>query len=317
MAPAPLLGASIRVVASRTGIPADTLRMWERRYGFPKPARRDGGSRVYSENDVARLKLIGRAIAAGFRPSETVPLSERALTQLLTATVADVAASSGTREPRRAPDDRGRTGDLGDVSSVIDALLADDVQRVTSLLRSSAIALGPRAFVTDLAHPLTIRVGELWAEGRLAVRHEHLASACLRAQLVVLLAALEDGPRSPSVLLAGLPGEQHVLALDMIAVYLAVVRAAPRILGAETPPDQVVAAAAALRADVVGLTVSAVNVNRATKQAVSAIAEALPRSTQLWIGGAGGPSIASATPRARMITSFSDLDRAVASISER
>ena len=60
-----LAGASIRVVSNRTGIAADTLRMWERRYGFPHPARRPGGSRVYSEDDVARLHLIARAVNAG------------------------------------------------------------------------------------------------------------------------------------------------------------------------------------------------------------------------------------------------------------
>ena len=65
----PLAGASIRVVANRTGIAADTLRVWERRYGFPKPERRPGGSRIYSEDDIARLRLLARALEAGFRPS--------------------------------------------------------------------------------------------------------------------------------------------------------------------------------------------------------------------------------------------------------
>src|SRR5690606_17590983 len=69
-----LEGLSIRVVVNRTGIPADTLRMWERRYGFPKPSRRAGGSRLYTEEDVVRLKLVSQALAAGFRPGEVVPL---------------------------------------------------------------------------------------------------------------------------------------------------------------------------------------------------------------------------------------------------
>lgn len=61
--------ASIRVVSNRTGIPADTLRIWERRYGFPKPERTPGGSRVYTDEDVARLQLVNRALARCARRS--------------------------------------------------------------------------------------------------------------------------------------------------------------------------------------------------------------------------------------------------------
>ena len=82
------MGASIRVVANRTGIGAATLRVWERRYEFPRPSRRPGGSRVYSEADIARLHVITRALAAGFRPSEVVSLALDALAKLVDASVA-------------------------------------------------------------------------------------------------------------------------------------------------------------------------------------------------------------------------------------
>ncbi|MBS2020043.1 MAG: MerR family transcriptional regulator [Deltaproteobacteria bacterium] len=308
-------GASIRVVANRTGIPADTLRMWERRYGFPKPSRREGGSRVYSEDDVSRLKLISRALAAGFRPSEAVPLAERDLARLVDAADQDTgskAKGEGVRESPRAREHAATT--VPDVAAVVDALLADDIVGVRTILRSAALALGPRAFVTALAHPLALRIGELWAEGRLEVRHEHLASACLRSQLAVLLAALDDGARAPAVLLAALPGEQHVLALEMIALYLATELAAPRILGADTPPDQIVAAAIALRADVVGITVSAASPGKAAARALAEVASALPRSTSLWVGGAGAPAVVAAAPRATLVATFADLDRALASV---
>lgn len=307
----PASGASIRVVSNRTGIPADTLRMWERRYGFPKPARRAGGSRLYSEDDVARLKLIARALAAGFRPSEAVPLPEADLAKLVAAVVVDAAPRSPV----------GRANELSavvaDVDAIVEALLAEDVPRLRGLLRSAAVVLGPRSFVTSLAHPLAIRIGDLWAGGRLEVRHEHLASACLRAQLAVLLAALEDGDRGPSVLLAALPGEQHVLALDMIALYLATSLAAPRILGGDTPPNQIVAAAIALRADVVGVTISAASNARSAARALEEVASTLPPEIALWVGGAGAPAVASAAPRAQLVTSIADLDRALETVRVR
>ena len=131
-----------------------------------------------------------------------------------------------------------RDGPAPTVDAVVEALRADDIAGVRSLLRAAAVSLGPRAFVTEIAHPLAVRVGELWARGFLEVRHEHVASACLTSQLHLLLGALEDGDRSPSVLLATLPGEPHLLGLDMVAVYLAANLAAPHVLGADTPPAQ-------------------------------------------------------------------------------
>ena len=311
-----LAGASIRVVSNRTGIPADTLRMWERRYGFPRPARRPGGSRVYSEDDVMRLHLVARAVTAGFRPSEVVSLPSGDLTKLVEASAADSPArSSGFVIGRTSSTEPAPPAPSLDV--VIDALRADDIAGMRALLRAAAVSLGPRTFVTEVAHPLAVRVGELWAEGVLEVRHEHLASACLTSQLHLLLGALEDGERSPAILLATLPGEPHQLGLDMVAVYLAANLAAPHVLGADTPPAQIAAAAAAFDVDAVGISISPAADKRAAIRAVKQLAETLPARTELWLGGAGAPDVAAIAPSARLTPSWSEVDKALAGLRAR
>ena len=77
---------SIRVTSRLTSIELDTLRMWERRYGFPKPERSEGGSRVYSDSDVESLKLIRRALELGHRPGEVVGKPREELMKLIAAT---------------------------------------------------------------------------------------------------------------------------------------------------------------------------------------------------------------------------------------
>ena len=311
-----LSGASIRVVSNRTGIAADTLRMWERRYGFPRPARRPGGSRVYSEDDVARLHLVARAVNAGFRPSEVVSLPSADLTKLVEASVADTSprgnAGAVARKVAGQP-----AGPAPSLDAVIDALRGDDIAGVRSLLRAASVSLGPRAFVTDLAHPLAVRVGELWAAGALEVRHEHLASACLTSQLHLLLGALDDGERSPSVLLATLPGEPHLLGLDMIAVYLAANLAAPHVLGGDTPTAQIVAAATAFDVDAVGISISPAAERRGAARAVKVLAETLPPRTELWLGGAGAPGVAAGAPSARITSTWSEVDTALTGLRTR
>lgn len=298
-----MAGASIRVVVNRTGIAADTLRVWERRYGFPRPERRPGGSRVYSEDDIARLLLVNRALAEGYRPGEVVPLSRSELEKIVAKpTASHVGAASAVPG-------------LVSVDAITSALVEDDVERVRALLRAGALLHGPKGFVTELAHPLAIRVGELWEAGRIEVRHEHLASALLTTQLRLLLGANEEGPRRPVVVLATLPGEPHALGLDMVAVYLAASLAAPRLLGPDTPPAEVVGAARALSADVVGLSISSAADARAAQKGARAIARELPRGVDLWLGGAGAAALDVSGPSVRKIASWADVDRALAAFS--
>ena len=73
----------IRAVSQATGLSADTLRVWERRYGFPKPSRGEHGVRFFTDTDVERLTLIVRALRWGYRPGEVVAKEAGALKELL------------------------------------------------------------------------------------------------------------------------------------------------------------------------------------------------------------------------------------------
>jgi len=64
--PADLARYPIRVVSKMTGLGIDTLRAWERRYGAVTPTR-DGRGRMYTEADVARLRLLNGAVEQGHR----------------------------------------------------------------------------------------------------------------------------------------------------------------------------------------------------------------------------------------------------------
>jgi methanogenic corrinoid protein MtbC1 len=276
--------------------------MWERRYGFPKPERTPGGARIYSDDEIERLILVNRALAEGYRPNEVVPLPRAELEKVIGASGIAFSASTTTRATNPAP---------VTVEAVTDALRRDDVDAVRGLLRAAALTMGPKGFVTDLAHPLAVRIGALWEAGELEVRHEHLASAYLSTTLRTLLAAHEDGARSPVVVLATLPGEPHALGLDMVALYLAAGLAAPRLLGADTPVEQIAAAAVSFSADVVGISVSAAADRRTTTRAAQRLALLLPDDMPLWIGGGGGARLETPNVKVRKIATWGELDAAL------
>ncbi|MCA9625982.1 MAG: MerR family transcriptional regulator, partial [Myxococcales bacterium] len=136
-------GYSIRVVAKRCGISAHTLRMWERRYGFPQPARTGGGARRYSDADVERLELIGAALERGYRPHEVVAEDPEVLRRLTTRAPAALASGEGPS-----------------VEGALQAVATDDRAGLAQELRRAAAVHGPRAFVSRYLAPLVRGIGE-------------------------------------------------------------------------------------------------------------------------------------------------------------
>jgi DNA-binding transcriptional MerR regulator len=73
---------SIAAVERDTGLSKDTLRVWERRYGFPIPQRDPFGERIYTLDQVDRLRLLRRLLDAGHRPGKIIGLSDDVLRSL-------------------------------------------------------------------------------------------------------------------------------------------------------------------------------------------------------------------------------------------
>jgi DNA-binding transcriptional MerR regulator len=295
----PIGGFGIGAVARMTGVDEHTLRIWERRYGFPRPDRSSGGARLYSAGEVRKLRLVNQALARGHRPGEVVAKNVRALEALL---LAGLPAPAAVVEDPAARD---RT-------QILTALRREDVDGIRDGLRRLAMMLGPRRFVVEVAHPLAVRVGELWAAGEVEIHQEHLLSDCLSTQLRLLRSLLE-GARGPVLLLTTLPGEPHVLGLEMIALYAAAAGAAPRVLGVSTPAEQVILAARAHQAAAVGLAVTPSSDLIATAAAVRRVVPQLAPATQVWLGGAGAAQLPP-TPGARRVMAWPDVDAALASL---
>lgn len=289
---------SIRVASRLTGIAADTLRMWERRYGFPRPERTGGGSRTYTEEDIEILHLLQRALKAGYRPGEIVGKSR--------AEVEDILSQVAPVRPEPTVE-----GALPTVHGLIHHLLADDTEALAGEMRRSALRLGSRRFVTEVAHPFVVEVGKQWEDGKLEVRHEHLASEALSTLLRLLLSTSEDGLGRPVVLLATLPGELHGIGLELVALYLAAHRATPRLLGVSTPKDQIVKAARALTADVVGLTITESSDVASAAADIRWMLSELPRRVEIWAGGEAASRLHINDPGLKIVPTFAAMDEAM------
>jgi DNA-binding transcriptional MerR regulator/methylmalonyl-CoA mutase cobalamin-binding subunit len=290
-------GYSIRVASRLTGVSSDTLRMWERRYGFPKPVRNSAQVRVYTDADIERLVLISRALKAGFRAGEAIHRAADDLRALLVN-----SAHVELENDRRTPT----------VESLLARLTDDDPVGLRDELRRCIALLGPKQFLMDVAAPLVESVGDAWAAGRIAVRHEHLLSEVLSSKLRLLLSAYDDQSSGPTVLLATLSDERHGLGLEMVALYLALEGVTPRLLGVNTPPDQIAEATIALSARVVGLSISEASEIPQTEGHLRHLLSALPAGTGVWVGGKQARKLGLRDTRLRQVVTWAELDGAVA-----
>ena len=266
---------SIGAVSRATGIPAETLRTWEARYGFPTPERRPSGHRVYPATVVPRLRKITEALARGHRAAQVVPATERSLTTLL----GEPGASS---LPQRLPEPVS-------VSELMAAVRRYDAVTLTAQLLADWGRLGVLAFLTQRVGPLLEAVGGGWAEGTLEIRHEHFVSEQLGALLSALAAPIEARATGPVCALSTLPGEQHGLGLQMAALVVAASGLRVRLAGTDLPVSELAAFARDVQARVVALSVSSAGAATAARH-LRSLRKKLPRQVTVIAGGAGAPS---------------------------
>jgi methanogenic corrinoid protein MtbC1 len=276
---------TIGALSTATGIPIDTIRTWERRYGYPLPERKPSGHRVYTLSTVPRLRRAAQAIARGHRAAEVLPATESALEVLLASLT---PAMTEPAVPKA--DASGRLMPAG-ATEVLQWIRGFDAERLKRWFQTDWARLGPLQFLEYRAAAFLRAVGDAWAAKDLEVRHEHFASAVLGDFLRSVRQPLEDRARGPIAALATLPGELHGLGLEMAALVFALADWRPLILGVDTPIDQIAALTEEVPIAVVALSCVEPQDSRHTAQ-LRALRRRLPRHLPLVVGGSGAPDVA-------------------------
>lgn len=296
---------SIAAVERDTGLSKDTLRVWERRYGFPHPARDPAGERAYPLEQVERLRTLKRLLDAGHRPGRIVGLERAALHQLAEATV--------ERPARAAPSAPAAMGST-QLQQLVALLQQGELPLLRAELSGLLARLGVAAFVTGVIAPLNQTLGDAWMRGRLHIYEEHLYSELAQTLLRQALSSLPaaTGRRGPRVLLTSLPGEPHGLGLLMAEAMFALEGCACLPLGPQTPLLDTVRAATALRADIVALGFAGCLGYKQVQAGVAELRAKLPPAVALWAGGRS-PGLRRHPPQGvRVVDSLTDITGALA-----
>ena len=204
---------NIGAVARMTSIPVATLRIWERRYGFPHSARTPGGHRLYSERDVASLRWIKARSDEGMQAGQAVRALQHLERQGRFPEVPmgpPVSADLRTNEPSLSVVRERLTG----------ALLAHETDKADQILGEAMATLSLESIILQAIVPTLGNIGQAWLEGRVSVATEHLATHYVRHRLIMW--TMSGPPVYPirPVLLACAPDELHEGALLILGVLL-------------------------------------------------------------------------------------------------
>lgn len=267
---------SIGALARAADVPVETLRTWERRYGYPVPERKASGHRVYPVESVARLRRIAQALACGHRAREVVTASDAGLEALL-------------RSASPAPADAPLSPESADTTELLSAIHRFDAVGLTRPLLSEWARLGPLDFLRHRIAPLINEVGDRWARGDLEIRHEHFVSERIGDLLGTVRLPFDERATGPLVVLATFPGEAHALGLQMAALLIAAAGRRVCYMGTEMPLPQILSLVDDLRPAAVGISVSAASQGPPTAAKIASLRASVPAKTAVVVGGTGAP----------------------------
>jgi len=279
---------NIAAVERDTGLSKDTLRVWERRYGFPKPLRDRHDERLYSLPELEKLRLLRLLIDSGHRPGKIIKRSVSELTQLLSS---------------RAP----AQNTPPEIQVMIELLLRHDVENFRNALQQALMKQGLLRFVTETVTALNHWIGEAWLAGRVAIFDEHLYSEHVQNILRNAIIAQPSRGSAPRVLLTSLPGEKHRIGLLMVEAVLAAEGAACVALGTETPVIDIKNAVPAYEVDIVALSFSSAVTQSAALAGLSELRGLLSDGTEIWGGGGALARTRKAPEGILLLRSFDDM----------
>ncbi len=256
---------TIGTVSKLTGVGSITLRAWERRYELIHPVRKDSGHRLYTRKNIDQINRITSLTDQGMRISQITP------EMLEPERVADTAEEGAANLWKTYLQD------------MIGAIIGFDEARLEEIY-NEVLSLYPIELVTRLLlKPLLIELGLRWETEQEGVAEEHFFAFYLRNKLG---ARFHHRPRNDggrSLLLAGLPGEYHEIALLLFALAANERGFHLLVLGANMPLGELARVAAKTNADAIVL-------SAAVQPSHTVLSEELPRlvssvSIPVFVGG--------------------------------
>ena len=242
---------NLKVVLKETGLAADTLRAWERRYGLPVPQRTAGGHRLYSQRDIETIKWLMKRQAEGLSISRAVDMYNDLLASGSDPLGDSVqpASTSAVASQYQSPETTLDSSRERWVRACIDFNESNAEQTL-----NQAFSMFPvEAVCVEVLQKGLSEIGRLWYENRASVQQEHFASGLAMRRLDALLSATPAPTRNATILVGCAPDEWHVFTPLLLSLLLRRRGSNVIFLGANVPTTRFADTIKKVKADLVVL----------------------------------------------------------------
>jgi len=268
----------IKVVSQMTGLSVFVIRAWEKRYSVVTPSRTETNRRLYSEEEIEKLKLLNEAVQRGHNIGGIANLSINELRTVLDHNPVNSVRLKDTL-----------VKEIIDVNSIIipcvEAIKLYDGKALETLLLETSSKMSQPQLIENLIVPLVYKIGDMWHDGTLRVANEHLASAVIRSFLSSLIEQHIPSENAPIIISATPRGQDHELGALIVGVVAASIGWKVLYLGPNLPVDDIVAVTHNLEAKVIALSIVYPGDDPQLKKDLLNLKRMLSKNVSLIVGG--------------------------------
>lgn len=272
-------GISIGDLSKFTGMEVARLRMWEKRYGRPKSERRPSGHRRYGHLELQFMLLISEALEKGYRIGQIIKMNDEDLARMVRV--------EGNLPEQPLCLSNEDVPSFPDISLWLEAIMGFRDKQLIELLNKSHKEMGSIEMILKRIKPFMEHIGHLWEKGLLHVGHEHFTSNCIQDYLKQIWRTDNHNRTKKLILAALLPGDDHILGLNMVCSVLAQAGYRVLYLGHRAPIEAIVATAKSIEVKGVVISISRTSNWKLTKDWLTEIRNSVSKDKFLCVGGAG------------------------------
>lgn len=264
---------NMKAVLRQTGLTADRLRVWERRYGAVRPARNDKGRRVYSDSEIQRIKLLALLVEQGHSIGTVANLSDEELLN------------------RAGNSAHSKVSVGSEINELIESLARFDLEKIRCQLGLLRYTISPREFAFEVIPQIMFFVGKSVDAGIFTIAHEHALSEILQGHLKRIYDDLSelDGLRDEGTFLfCTREGDPHDFGLLMAAIAARSAGLRTHYVGKNLPVSALAEAVHKLKPRAIVLGMAKIPQDQekiGAQEYLDIIHTNVNEKTEIWIGG--------------------------------
>ena len=268
----------IKVVSQMTGLSVFVIRAWEKRYDAVVPTRTDTNRRLYSEEDIEKLKLLNEAVHQGHNISGIAHLTISELKKII------INRSPQTVKEEVFTNESYEKSEII-LNNCIEAIKTYDGKLLETILLKASSKISQPLLIENIIVPLVYKMGELWHDGLIRVANEHLASNVIRSFISNLIEKHKPSQNAPIFVSATPRGQDHELGAMIASVVAASAGWKIIYLGPNLPVEEIASVADYLAAKVIALSVVYPNDDPQLKKDFINLKKMIPANVTLIVGG--------------------------------